>query len=153
MFKKINWYNFDFLSFLQLSYSTGASSTGAISIRVAGVGWLSWTTAESLRAFVVRVFAYFRDENIAFYTAGKQAICGCQKTYTNTGTFPQTPIFSWLALCYVSLYEISPKVDSAEAVWKLYESSLKVLWKLSGSSSKAHESSRKQALLKFSGAG
>ena len=68
-------------------------------------------TNDSLRAFIERVFANLRN-NIA----GKQVICGCQKTYTNTGTFPQTPIFSWLALCYVSLYEISPKVDSAEAV-------------------------------------
>ena len=54
--------------------------------RVAGVGWLSRTAAESLRALGERVFANFP-------IAGKQAICGCQRTYTHTltGTFPQTP--------------------------------------------------------------
>ena len=39
--------------------------------RVAGVGWLSGTTAESLRAFGERVFANFRDKNIVFYNCGK----------------------------------------------------------------------------------
>ena len=61
--------------------------------KVAGVGWLSDTSAESLRAFVERVFANFRDKNVFFTIAGKQTICGCQKTYTHTGTFPQTPFF------------------------------------------------------------
>ena len=36
--------------------------------RVAGVGWLSCTAAESLRAFVERVFANFRDKNVVFFT-------------------------------------------------------------------------------------
>ena len=35
--------------------------------RVAGVGWLSGTAAESLRAFVERVFTNFCDENVIFY--------------------------------------------------------------------------------------
>ena len=34
--------------------------------RVAGVGWLSGTAAESLRAFVERVYANFCDKNIVF---------------------------------------------------------------------------------------
>ena len=42
-----------------------------VSYRVAGVGWLSWTAAESLRAFVERVFANFRDKNVVFYNCGK----------------------------------------------------------------------------------
>ena len=46
---------------------------------MAGVGWLSGTAAESLRAFGELVFANFRDKNIVFYNAGKQAICGWQK--------------------------------------------------------------------------
>ena len=41
------------------------------SIRVAGVGWLSCTAAESLRAFVEHVFANFRDKNIVFWDCGK----------------------------------------------------------------------------------
>ena len=123
-----------FLSFLQLSYSTGALGTGAINIRVAGAGWLSWTTAESL---VDRVFANFCDKNIVFGISGKQAICGCQKTCTNTGTSLKHPYF-WLALRYVSLYESSLKVDST----KVSESSTKALWKLSKNSL---EALRKQA--------
>ena len=35
--------------------------------RVAGVGWLSGTAAESLRAFVERILANFRDKSIVFY--------------------------------------------------------------------------------------
>ena len=35
--------------------------------RVAEVGRLSWTVAESLRAFVERVIANFRDKNVVFY--------------------------------------------------------------------------------------
>ena len=39
--------------------------------RVAGVGWLSGTAAESLRAFGERVFANFCDKNVVFYNCGK----------------------------------------------------------------------------------
>ena len=69
------------------------------------VMWIAWhcnsgwqglagfrTAAKSFRAFVERVFADFRDKNIVFTIAGKQTICGCQKTYTHTGTLPQTPL-------------------------------------------------------------
>ena len=35
--------------------------------RVAEVGRLSWSVAESLRAFVERVIANFRDKNVVFY--------------------------------------------------------------------------------------
>ena len=42
-----------------------------VSGRVAGVGWLSGTAAESLRAFGERVFANFRDKNVVFYNCGK----------------------------------------------------------------------------------
>ena len=41
------------------------------SCRVAGVGWLSWTAIESLRAFGERVFANFRDKHIVFYNCRK----------------------------------------------------------------------------------
>ena len=39
--------------------------------RVAGVGWLSGTAVESLRAFAAGVFANFRDKNIVFYNCRK----------------------------------------------------------------------------------
>ena len=42
-----------------------------VTSRVAGVGWLSGTAAESLRAFVERVFANFRDKNVVFDNRGK----------------------------------------------------------------------------------
>ena len=35
--------------------------------RVAEVGWLSVNATKSLRAFVERVFANFRDKNVVFY--------------------------------------------------------------------------------------
>ena len=61
-------------------------------IRVAGVGWLLWTAAESLRAFVERVFANFRDNNVVFYNCGKKGHLWLSKDlHTHTGTFPQTP--------------------------------------------------------------
>ena len=36
-------------------------------VRVAGVGWLSGTAADSLRAFVERVVDHFCAKNLAFY--------------------------------------------------------------------------------------
>ena len=44
----------------------------AVQIRVAGVGWLSCTAAETLRAFVELVFANFRDKNVVFTISGKK---------------------------------------------------------------------------------
>ena len=58
-------------------------------VRGAGVGWLSVSTTKSLRAFVERVFANSRDKNVFFTIEEKQAICGCQGTYTYTDTFPK----------------------------------------------------------------
>ena len=62
-----------------------------VQTRVAGVGWLLCTAAESLRAFVERVLQIFAKKTLFFMIAEKQAICGCQKTHTHTGTFPQKP--------------------------------------------------------------
>ena len=62
-----------------------------LSFRVAGVGWLSGTAAESLRAFGERVFANFCDKNVVFYNCGKTGHLWLM-TYTHTGMFPQTPI-------------------------------------------------------------
>ena len=39
--------------------------------RVTGVDLLSWTPAESLIAFVERIFANFRDKNVIFYDLRK----------------------------------------------------------------------------------
>ena len=46
----------------------------------AGVGWLSWSVAKSLRAFVESVFANSRVKNVVFTIQGKQAIYSCQYT-------------------------------------------------------------------------
>ena len=97
--------------------------------RVAGVGWLSGTAAESLRAFGERVFAHFCDKNVVFYNCGKTGHLWLSKDlHTHTGTFPQTPFLMlryvlWLCTgCTKELYES-----------RLYESSLKALKKLSES--------------------
>ena len=44
----------------------------------AGVGWLSWSVTESLRAVVESVFANSRVKNVVFTIEGKQAIDSCQ---------------------------------------------------------------------------
>ena len=87
----------------------------------------------------------FATKTSFFTIAGKQAICGCQKTYTHTGTFPQTPFLMfryvlWLCTGFT-------KALQKWALQKLYESSLKALRKLSESSLKTL---RKQALRKLS---
>ena len=46
----------------------------------AGVGWLSWSVAKSLRALVESVFANSRVTNVFFTIQGKQAIYSCQYT-------------------------------------------------------------------------
>ena len=46
----------------------------------AGVGWLSWSVAKSLRAFVESVFANSRVKNVVFTIPAKQAIYSCQYT-------------------------------------------------------------------------
>ena len=50
---------------------SGRYSHAIVGVRVAGVGWLSCTVAESLRAFVEPVFANFRNKNFVFYEYGK----------------------------------------------------------------------------------
>ena len=118
-----------------------------LSFRVAGVGWLSGTAAESLRAFGERVFANFATKALFFTIAGKQAICGCQKTYTHTGTFPQTPCLMFRYVLWVctgctkafqkwALQKRKLSESSPKALRKLSESSLKALQKLSESSTK-----------------
>ena len=87
-----------------------------------------------------RICKFSRQKHCFFTIAGKQAICGCQKTYTHTGTFPQTP---FLMFRYV-LWLCSGRTKALQkwALQKLYESrlyksSLKALQKLSDSSPKA----------------
>ena len=46
----------------------------------AGVGWLSWSVAKSLRAFVESVFASSRVKNVVFTIPAKQAIYSWQYT-------------------------------------------------------------------------
>ena len=55
-----------------------------VSYRVAGVGWLSWTAAESLRAFVEHVFANVRNNNVVFYDCGKKRQFVVVKRLTHT---------------------------------------------------------------------
>ena len=109
--------------------------------RVAGIGRLSGTTAESLIAFGERVFASFCDKNFVFYNCGKTSHLWLSK---DTGTFPQTPFLMFryvLWLCsgctkalqkwaLQKLYEIRRYESSLKALRKLSESSLKTLWKL-----------------------
>ena len=79
--------------------------------KVAGVGWLSDTSAESLRAFVERVFANFRDKNIVFYNCGKTGHLWLSKDlHTHR---------------HGKLYESSPKAGSPKALRKLSKSSSK----------------------------
>ena len=53
---------------------------GLLQFSVAGVGWLSWSVAKSLRAFVESVFANSRVKNVVFTIPAKQAIYSCQYT-------------------------------------------------------------------------
>ena len=77
----------------------------------------------------------FATKTSFFTIAGKQAICGCQKTYTHTGTFPQTPFLMFRYVLW--LCTGCTKALQKWALQKLYESSLKALRKLSDSSPKA----------------
>ena len=60
--------------------------SGSGHVRVAEVGRLSWTVAESLRAFVECVIANFRDKNIVSTIERKKAIFGFQGTNLKTGS-------------------------------------------------------------------
>ena len=74
----------------------------SIGNRVAGVGWLSATATESLIAFAQRAFAIgFYKTLFFFMIEGKQAICGCEGTYTYTHPFPQMPL--QMFTCVISL--------------------------------------------------
>ena len=50
--------------------------SGSGHVRVAEVGRLSWTVAESLRAFVERVIANFHDKNVVFYNRAETGNLG-----------------------------------------------------------------------------
>ena len=92
----------------------------------------------------------FATKTSFFTIAGKQAICGCQKTYTHTGTFPQTPFLMFryvLWLCTGCTKALQKWALQKLYESRLYESSLKALRKLSESSLKTL---RKQALRKLS---
>ena len=89
--------------------------------RVAVVGWLSCTAAESLRAFVERVFANYRDKNIVFHDCGKTGNLRLSKDlHTQAGwllckALPNLTESSVKALR--KLYESSPKAGSPKALW------------------------------------
>ena len=51
--------------------------------RVAGVGWLSGTTAESLKAFVERVFSNFATKTSFITIEGKQAMSKDLNTHSH----------------------------------------------------------------------
>ena len=53
---------------------------------MAGVGWLSVNATKSLRAFVERVFANFRDKNVVFYDLGKTGNLWVSKDLTHAQT-------------------------------------------------------------------
>ena len=88
-------------------------------IRVAGVGWLSASAKYSLRTFVERVFAHFRDKNIVFYDC------------VNIGSFwlslkalRQQDGFRWkLYKSKMAFIENSTKAGwlSLKAQWNIYE--------------------------------
>ena len=61
--------------------------------RVAGVGWLSGTAAESLRAFVERVFANFRDKSVVFYNCGKTGHLWLSKDLHTQRHIPSDTLF------------------------------------------------------------
>ena len=82
----------------------------------------------------------FATKTSFFTIAGKQAICGCQKTCTHTGTFPQTPFLMFryvLWLCTGCTKALQKWALQKLYESRLYESSLKALRKLSDSSPKA----------------
>ena len=82
----------------------------------------------------------FATKTLFFTIAGKQAICGCQKTCTHTGTFPQTPFLMFryvLWLCTGCTKALQKWALQKLYESRLYESSLKALRKLSESSLKA----------------
>ena len=106
--------------------------------RVAGVGRLSGTAAESLTAFGERVFANFRDKNVVFYNCGKTGHLWLSKDLHTHRHVRSNTLFD-VEICTLVmywLYESSPKVGSPKALRKLSESCPKSLQKLSESSLK-----------------
>ena len=110
---------------------------------VAGVGWLSWTAAESLRAFVERVFANFRDKWLFFTLQKNMSFVGVQilaQTQARSLKYPYGLPYVMLVLQKLSdsrLYERSLKAPqilsksclktlckSSKSSWKLFESRL-----------------------------
>ena len=109
--------------------------TNLSSSYVAGVGWLSWTAAESLRAFVEGVFANFRDKNM-FTIDRKQSICGSQGTLDHTHRHvPSNTLFD--VKIYTSIFQCRHVPSNAHLdVWictSIFKCSPKALWKLSES--------------------
>ena len=68
-------------------------STKHLHTRVAGVGWLSGTAAESLSAFVERVFTNFRDKNVVFYNCGKTGYLWLSKDLNTNRHVPSNTLF------------------------------------------------------------
>ena len=109
--------------------------------RVAGVGWLSCTAAESLRAFVVRVFANFRDKNIVFLRLQENRQFVVVKRLTHTQARSLKHPFRCLDMYFYFTMQTCSE-STLKALRKLSESGL--------SKSRIYESStktlRKQAL-------
>ena len=73
---------------------------------VAGVGWLSGTAAESLRAFGERVFANFRDKNVVFYNCGETGHFWLSKDLHTHRHVPSNTLFDVL-ICTLVMYWLS----------------------------------------------
>ena len=106
-----------------------------------GRGWLAFGDRSRIpQSFRRARICKFSRQKHRFLIAEKQAICGCQKTCTHTGTFPQTPFLMFryvLWLCTGCTKALQKWALQKLYESRLYESSLKALRKLSESSLKA----------------
>ena len=71
-------------------------------------------------------YLHFRDKNVVFIIAGKQAICGCQKTYTHTGRSLKHPFWCFdmyfgFVLLVRKLSKSGLSKSSTKAGWLLLE--------------------------------
>ena len=123
LFRKVK--NSEFVMLLCFPHCfTGFRTVYCFRSRTFPFGWLLGTAAESLRTFVEPVFAIFCGKSVVFFMiSGKQAICGCQRTYSHTNTFPRK--FSILPQKQ-ALWKLSDTISdrSRKALRKLSESRL-----------------------------
>ena len=111
-----------------------------VTSRVAGVGWLSCTTAESLRAFIERVFANFCKKNIVLQLRENRqfvVVKGVKHTHTRSLKHSFRCLDMYFFFTKLLFYKSSRRALQKQALRKLSESSPKALRKLSESSTKA----------------